>query len=81
MFPSQQTFRILVVEDKWERRKLLVYLLEPWGFEVRETQNGREGVEASILGAAGCDEFIRKSFREEYIVKAMADHTGVLFIY
>ena len=65
MFPSQQTFRILVVEDKWERRKLLVYLLEQWGFEVRETQNGREGVEASIVGAAGCDEFIRKRLREE----------------
>ena len=65
MFPSLQTFRILVVEDKWERRKLLVYLLEQWGFEIRETQNGREGVEASIVGAAGCGEFIRKRPREE----------------
>ena len=65
MFPSQQTFRILVVEDKWERRKLLVYLLEQWGFEGRETQNGREGVEASIVGAAGYGEFIRKRPREE----------------
>ena len=65
MLPSQQTFRILVVEDKWERRKLLVYLLEPWGFEVREMQNGREGVEASIVGVAGCDGFIRKHLREE----------------
>jgi hypothetical protein len=55
--------------------------LEPWGFEVRETHNGREGVEASIVGAAGCDEFIRKPLREEYIVKAMADHIGVQFIY
>jgi hypothetical protein len=53
--------------------------LESWGFEVRETHNGREGVEASIVGAAGCDEFIRKPFCEEYIFKAMADHTGVQF--
>ncbi len=42
-----------------------LFILEPWGFEVRETQNGREGVEASIVGAAGCDEFIRKRLREE----------------
>lgn len=53
--------------------------MESWGFEVRETHNGREGVEASIVGAAGCDEFIRKPFCEEYIFKAMADHTGVQF--
>ncbi|MBT5803624.1 MAG: hypothetical protein HOI20_18705 [Gemmatimonadetes bacterium] len=38
-------------------------------------------MEASIVGAAGCDEFIRKPLREEYIVKAMADHIGVQFIY
>ncbi len=42
--PDQPKYRILVVEDKWESRKLLVKLLEPLGFEVREAENGKEGV-------------------------------------
>ncbi|NEO38569.1 MAG: response regulator [Moorea sp. SIOASIH] len=42
--PDQPKYRILVVEDKWESRKLLVKLLEPLGFEVREAENGQEGV-------------------------------------
>ncbi|AOY83433.1 ATP-binding protein [Moorena producens JHB] len=41
---DQPKYRILVVEDKWESRKLLVKLLEPLGFEVREAENGKEGV-------------------------------------
>jgi CheY-like chemotaxis protein len=42
--PDQPVYRILVVEDKWENRKLLVKLLEPLGFQVREAENGQEGV-------------------------------------
>jgi len=36
--------RILVVDDKWENRAVLVNLLAPLGFEVSEGSDGREGV-------------------------------------
>ncbi|MBE9030051.1 response regulator [filamentous cyanobacterium LEGE 11480] len=42
---NQQTYRILVVEDKLENRKLMVKLLEPLGFEVKEAENGQVAVE------------------------------------
>ena len=45
LVPEQPTCRILVVEDKPENRQLLVNLLQPLGFEVKEATNGREGVE------------------------------------
>ncbi|MCT7984891.1 PAS domain S-box protein [Laspinema sp. A4] len=44
---NQPTYRILVVEDKWESRLLLVNLLSPVGFEVREATNGAEAVRIS----------------------------------
>ncbi len=37
--------RILVVDDKWENRVLLVSLLLPLGFDVQEAENGREGLQ------------------------------------
>ncbi len=43
--PGQPTYRILVVEDKWENRQLLVKMLQPLGFQVLEATNGKEGVE------------------------------------
>lgn len=43
--PGQPTYRILVVDDKEVNRRLLVKLLSPLGFEVREASNGLEGVE------------------------------------
>lgn len=43
--PGQPTYRILVVEDRWENRQLLIKLLAPLGFEVREAENGKVGVE------------------------------------
>ena len=43
--PGQPSYRILIVEDRLENRRLLVKLLEPIGFEVREAVNGQEGVE------------------------------------
>lgn len=42
--PNQPLYRILVVEDRWENRQLLIKLLTPLGFEVREAKNGLEGV-------------------------------------
>ena len=38
-------YRILVVEDRWENRQLLVKLLSSVGFDVREATNGREAIE------------------------------------
>jgi signal transduction histidine kinase/DNA-binding NarL/FixJ family response regulator len=43
--PSQSTYRILVVDDRWENRQVLVQLLSPIGFEVKEAENGEIAVE------------------------------------
>jgi PAS domain S-box-containing protein len=42
--PGQPTYRILVVDDKPTNRQLLVKLLVPLGFEVREAGNGEEAI-------------------------------------
>ncbi len=42
--PNQPTYRLLIVEDRWESRKLLVEMLMPLGFEVYTAENGQEGV-------------------------------------
>ncbi|MFN6487226.1 MULTISPECIES: ATP-binding protein [unclassified Nostoc] len=41
---GQPSYRILVVEDKLENRRLLVELLTPIGFEVREAVNGQDAI-------------------------------------
>ena len=41
---DQPTYRLLIVEDRWENRLLLRNLLEPLRFEVREAENGQEGI-------------------------------------
>lgn len=41
---TQLPHRILVVEDKWENRQLLVRLLSEVGFLVREATNGAEAI-------------------------------------
>ncbi len=41
---NQGTYRILVADDRPENRQLLVNLLEPLGFEIREATNGREAI-------------------------------------
>lgn len=42
--PNQPTYRILVVDDHSENRKLLIKLLTRIGLEVREAANGQEAV-------------------------------------
>jgi signal transduction histidine kinase len=42
--PNQEVYRLLVIDDTKENRLLLVKLLEPIGFEVREAENGAEGL-------------------------------------
>jgi signal transduction histidine kinase/streptogramin lyase/DNA-binding NarL/FixJ family response regulator len=42
---GQAHYRILIVDDKWANRQLLIKLLRPLGFEVREAENGKEALE------------------------------------
>ena len=128
---NQPNYRILIVEDKWENRQLLVQILEPLGLEIREATNGQEGVELwktwephliwmdmrmpvmdgyeatrqikshlrgqatviialtasafeesrSVILAVGCDDFVRKPFREEVIFEKMSQHLGMRYVY
>ncbi len=45
--PDQPKYRMVVVDDKWVNRQLLIKLLTPLGFEVREAENGQEAIEIS----------------------------------
>ncbi|MEG4281736.1 ATP-binding protein [Microcoleus sp. A006_D1] len=40
--------KILVVDDRWENRAVLVNLLEPLGFEMIEAADGKEGMERAL---------------------------------
>ena len=53
--PGQILWKILVVDDKWNNRQVLVKLLSPLGFEVREASNGQEAIE---LFESYCPHFI-----------------------
>jgi PAS domain S-box-containing protein len=124
-------YRLLVAEDREASRRLLVKLLRPLGFEVREAMNGREAVTVSeewkphliwmdmrmpvmdgyqatreikalpegahtvivaLTASAfdedrakvletGCDDFVRKPFREAEIFEVLVRHLGVRFVY
>jgi signal transduction histidine kinase/CheY-like chemotaxis protein len=128
---NQQEYRILIVDDRPENRQLLLKLLEPIGFEVKEAANGQEAVEIwqswqphliwmdmrmsvmngyeatqeikahlqgqataiialtastleeekAVVLSAGCDDFVRKPFREEIIFDKMAQFLGVRYVY
>lgn len=43
--PEQPGYRILVADDKWENRQLLIKLFSSVGFEVQSAENGREAVD------------------------------------
>lgn len=129
--PNQQEYRILVVDDRRENRQLLLKLLQPIGFEVKEAVNGQEAVdiwqewqpqliwmdmrmpvmngyeatekikshlkgqatviialtastleeEKAVVLSAGCDDFVRKPFREEIIFEKMAQYLGLSYEY
>ncbi|MEG3922676.1 ATP-binding protein [Microcoleus sp. T3_A4] len=43
--PNQHTYRILIVDDKQLNRQLLIKILSPLGFELKEATNGQEAIE------------------------------------
>ncbi|NEU71574.1 response regulator [Hassallia byssoidea VB512170] len=45
---SGQQRNILVVDDKWENRSVIVNLLEPIGFNIIEAKNGQEGLDKAV---------------------------------
>jgi signal transduction histidine kinase/DNA-binding response OmpR family regulator len=128
---NQPRYRILIVDDKATNRQLLIKLLNPLGFELKEASNGQEAIEIwdkysphliwmdmrmpvldgyeatkrikdttkgqataiialtasvfeeerAVVLSAGCDDFVRKPFRESEIFDAMNKHIGVSYIY
>jgi predicted ATPase/signal transduction histidine kinase/DNA-binding response OmpR family regulator len=131
MEPGQPRYRILIVDDNQVDRELLVKMLQPLGFDLREASNGQEAIDvwqqwqphliwmdmrmpvldgyqatrhikatpqgqqtkilaltassfederAEVL-AAGCDDFLRKPFRESNLLEMMAQHLGVRYVY
>jgi CheY-like chemotaxis protein len=129
--PDQPVSRILVVDDEADNRQLLMAMLTPLGFDMREAADGQAAVaiaqewqpqliwldlrmplldgyaaarqikastngrppviiavsasstvaERAAVLAAGCDDFIRKPFRDSEIFTALARYLGVRFIY
>ncbi|MCX7096515.1 MAG: ATP-binding protein [Methylococcales bacterium] len=129
--PNQPSYKLLVVDDKATNRQLLLKLLKPLGFELKEAGNGLEAVaiweqwhphliwmdmrmpvmsgyeatrtiksttqgnataiialtasvleeEKDIVLSVGCDDLIRKPFREQIIFDMLAKHLGVLYSY
>ncbi|MCP4692919.1 MAG: response regulator, partial [Desulfobacterales bacterium] len=43
--PDQPRYRLLIVDDNGDNRKVIANLLDPFDFELREARNGREAVE------------------------------------
>ncbi len=128
---GQPCYRILIVDDQSVNRLILVKMLQPLGFELKEAVNGKEAIqiwdewephliwmdmrmpvmdgyeatqhikgrikgnataiialtasvleeEKTIILSAGCDDFIRKPFRQSVIFDAMAKHLGLKYIY
>ena len=46
---SGSRIKIMIVDDSWENRSVIVNLLEPLGFTIIEAANGEEGLEKATL--------------------------------
>ncbi|MBE9561845.1 MAG: response regulator [Proteobacteria bacterium] len=42
---NQIKYRILIVDDKWSNRQLMISLLEPLGFGLKEAENGQKAID------------------------------------
>ncbi len=129
--PDQPLYRILIVDDRESNRLLLIKLLKPLGFELREAENGRDALEIwenwkpqlicmdmrmpvmdgyeatkriksgtkgnatviiavtasvfeeerSVVLSAGCDDFVRKPFKDSELYEVIQKHLGVRYVY
>jgi signal transduction histidine kinase/CheY-like chemotaxis protein len=131
--PDQPSYKILIVDDNYHNRKLLIKLFKPLEFFLQEASNGQEAIaifqswqpdvifmdlrmpildgfaatkriktlsknaenqpiiiaiSASVLEeekttvlTLGCDDFIRKPFREDEIFNILQSHLGLRYIY
>jgi CheY-like chemotaxis protein len=159
--PDQSRYRLLIVDDKQDNRQVLIKMLKPFGFELREAENGQEAIdiwqewephliwmdlrmpvmdgyeatkeirraeeqklrkaeveksrraeeqktvssdqhpassiqhrtviiavtassfeqEQAVILSAGCDDFLRKPFREHEIFDLLHKHLGIRFVY
>ncbi|MGA7933960.1 MAG: ATP-binding protein, partial [Kovacikia sp.] len=43
-----QKRKVLIVDDRWENRSVMVNLLEPIGFEVLEAEHGQDGLDKAL---------------------------------
>ena len=50
-YKGDDKYKILVVDDRWENRAVLVNLLEPIGFEMIEAADGKEGLDRALATA------------------------------
>lgn len=58
--PGQPKYRILVAEDKPEIRQIMIKLLQPVGFDVREANNGEEAI---ALSKSWCPDLVWMDMR------------------
>jgi signal transduction histidine kinase/CheY-like chemotaxis protein len=129
--PRQPRYKMLIVDDKADNRKLLVSLFNPFGFELRQAENGQQAIDiwqawepdivwmdmrmpvmdgyqatkyikstdrgqktpviavsASsfeegrvVVMQSGCDDFLRKPFKEHELFQLAHKHLGIRFIY
>ena len=49
--PGQPCYRLLIVDDKWDNRQLLVRMLDSYGFELREAESGQEALDIQEVWA------------------------------
>lgn len=47
-YKGDDKYKILVVDDRWQNRAVLVNLLEPIGFEMIEAADGKEGLDRAL---------------------------------
>ena len=130
---GQEIYRVLLVDDNDINRQLLVRLLQPLGFDLKEAKNGQEAIdiwqewqphliwmdirmpvvdgyaatriikaaakargeqtkiialtasaleeERATVMAAGCDDYLKKPFKDRDVFEAMHRHIGVEYLY